>query len=80
MTKSNYEDKEGTVEIVRGDIVLYTDANPYRIGLGRCSSRRQIDEWVAHLSQKYWASPDMLAEFARLASAHHRLPSAGPGG
>ena len=75
MKKSIREDKQGTVEIVRGDIVLHSDAGPYDIALSRCASRHQIDEWVAHLSPKCWATPYMLREFVRLASAYHRLPT-----
>jgi hypothetical protein len=77
MQKHKREWNEGDVEIVGGDIVLGSDVGPYRIALRQCSSRRLIAEHVAHLSTKYWVSPDMLERFARLAAAHHGLPDTG---
>ena len=76
MKKSNRAEKEGTVEIVGRNIVLYNDAEAYPIALSDCSYEHRVEEWVAHLSAKPWAAPHMVREFERLARAHHGLPPA----
>lgn len=39
----------------------------YNIELARCSTLKEICEWVNHVGRKTWATAEILADFVRVA-------------
>jgi hypothetical protein len=60
------------VYVENGSIILNVDGR-YEIELKRCSTEAQLIEWVAHLCEKVWVTPQILRAFILLAAAQGGL-------
>lgn len=54
-----------TIDLVDVARTLYTESDPYWIGFDRLGSVEEFIDWLRHLAEKDWCTPQHLSEFAK---------------
>ena len=56
---------------IRGRCLVLNARYPYEIGLDRIDTKEKALEWVHHLCEKDWITPQLIRRVLDLAAKHH---------
>lgn len=58
---------------IEDDYIVVSVSYEYNIPLSECDTHERIIKWAWQLSEKNWASKEIVMTFIRVACTHHNL-------